>query len=241
MLAVIDPGHGAADPGAVSGALREKDLTLAIALAVARELSRREAAVRLTRLSDAAVSLAERVGTANSTGAALFLSVHVNAGGGSGFESFVHPSADGRTRLIRSTVHRKVAAVFAEAGFSDRGEKQADLYVLRRTRMPAVLLEYGFIDRPRDAAFLADAETRDRLARATADGVAEAFGLSADPSPPADSGFPDGLDLSEWAKDARDWAVRSGVSDGERPKDPATREEVWVMLHRLAQKTGASG
>jgi len=241
VLAVVDPGHGGADPGAVSAALREKDLTLAVALAVARELSLFRAAVRLTRQTDAAVSLADRVEMANAVGADLFLSVHINAGGGTGFESYVHPSADERTRQIRSAVHRKVAAVFTEAGFPDRGEKQADLYVLRRTRMPAVLLEYGFIDHPRDAAFLADAEVQVRLARATAEGVAEAFGLSADPSPPASSGSVGGPDLSEWAKEARDWAVRSGISDGERPKDPATREEVWVMLHRLAKKSGASG
>lgn len=241
MLAVVDPGHGGADPGAVSGALREKDLTLAVALAVARELSLFGAAVRLTRQADKTVSLAERVETANAAGADLFLSVHVNAGGGTGFESYVHPSADERTRRIRSAVHRKVAAVFAETGFPDRGEKQADLYVLRRTRMPAVLLEYGFIDHPHDAVFLADAKVRGRLARATAEGVAEAFGLSADLSLPASSGSVGGPDLSEWARQARDWVVRLGISDGERPKDPATREEVWVMLHRLAQKSAASG
>lgn len=241
MLVVVDPGHGGVDPGAVSGGRREKDLTLAIATAVARELSARGADVRLTRTADATVSLADRVETANTAGAALFLSVHVNAGGGTGFESFIHPDADGRTRRIRSAVHRKVAAAFAEAGLPDRGEKEADLYVLRRTRMPAVLLEYGFIDNPRDVSLLVDAAIRNRLARATAGGIAESFGLPAAPPPSSEPVPPDSGGVSDWAETARRWAAETGVSDGERPKEPATREEVWVMLYRLAQKIGAAG
>ena len=124
-------------------------------------------------------------------------------------------------------IHSHVAAVFASVGLPDRGQKQANFAVLRETKMPAILLEYGFIDSRADAALLDDAAFLERLAQATATGVAEAFELPE----PAQKEQPK-EEVSDWAREARDWVVSRGISDGMRPKDAVTREEVWTMLHR---------
>ncbi|MFD7525320.1 N-acetylmuramoyl-L-alanine amidase [Paenibacillus chitinolyticus] len=130
---------------------------------------------------DKFVSLSDRATFANKLGADYFISVLINAGGGTGFESFVYTTitAGSKTESLRTTTHSKVAPVFTRRGLPDRGKKSKDLAVLRQTNMPAVLLEYGFIDRDVDAELLKDDKFLDELAKATADGWVEAFGLPA--------------------------------------------------------------
>lgn len=224
MKIMIDPGHGGKDPGAVGNGLREKDLTLKLSLRIGELLAARGADVQYTRTDDWFIELSERARQANAAGVDYFLSIHINAGGGSGFESFTFPGSAGATAAYRNVIHRKVAAAFAAVGLPDRGQKQANLAVLRETNMPAVLLEYGFIDHAKDAGQLKINSFIERISAATAEGVAEAFGLPA--ALPVDG-------VSEWAREARDWAVASGITDGTRPKDAVTREEVWTMLYRM--------
>jgi len=66
---------------------------------------------------------------------------------------------------------------------------------------------------------------RRKCAAAIVQGIVETYGLRKKPAPPKD-------DVSEWAKEARAWAIERGITDGTRPKDPVTREEVWTMLWR---------
>jgi N-acetylmuramoyl-L-alanine amidase len=234
MKIMIDPGHGGKDPGACANDLREKDLTLTLALRVGELLMRRGAEVHFTRAADDFVGLSERARMANDAGVDYFLSVHINAGGGTGFESYTYLGTSGETERIRSVIHDHVAAVFASAGLPDRGQKQANFAVLRETRMPAVLLEYGFIDNAGDSTLLQDPDWLERLAQATADGVAEAFGLTEPPQSEASEDEGEGK-VSDWRIEfaqACAWAVERGITDGTRPKDPVTREEVWTMLYR---------
>ncbi len=177
MLIVLDLGHGGRDPGAVGSGLQEKDVVLTLGLQVLSFLGEYEVRVIPTRTGDVYVSLEERVELANKNGADFFCSLHVNAGGGSGFESFIHPDASQKTQMIAAALHREVAAFYIQRGFPDRGLKRADLAVLRKTRMPAVLLENFFIDNPRDAACLADKACLRELARAIAGGMARVLGL----------------------------------------------------------------
>src|SRR5699024_5009796 len=84
---LIDPGHGRNDPGASSNRLKEKDLTLDISKRVNDNiLSNYEVKTKMTRTSDKTVSLNNRTSSANAWGADLFLSVHINSGGGTGYE-----------------------------------------------------------------------------------------------------------------------------------------------------------
>jgi N-acetylmuramoyl-L-alanine amidase len=177
MRIVIDAGHGGKDPGAVGNGLREKDLTLTLAKRIGKLLAARGAEVYYTRDSDVFVELSDRAMFANQLGADYFMSFHINAGGGTGFETFVQTGSSGATVANQNVIHRRVALLYAQEGLPDRGAKQANLAVLRETHMPAILLEYGFIDSAKDAARLADPAWLERLAQATAAGVSAAFGL----------------------------------------------------------------
>jgi N-acetylmuramoyl-L-alanine amidase len=77
---MIDPGHGGHDPGAISGGLREKDITLDVALRLKSLLQQKYSfEVLMTRETDRYVALEERTAFANSHSADLFVSVHVNS------------------------------------------------------------------------------------------------------------------------------------------------------------------
>ena len=184
----IDPGHGGNDPGAVANGLREKDLTLKIGLKLRDYLSGYEnVQVRMSRTTDKTVSLSARTNDANKWGADLFVSIHINAGGGVGFESFVYNGLKkgSKTDQIRNKIHDKIVAqkVFSK----DRGKKFANYHVLRETKMAACLTENGFIDNATDAALLKKDANLDKIAKGHAEGIAAAFGLkkkaSAKPTP----------------------------------------------------------
>lgn len=175
----LDPGHGGSDPGAVANGLKEKDLNLDLALRT-RDILLRDYAgveVRLSRESDTSVSLQERVQAANAWGAHLFVSVHVNAGGGTGFESFLYRQD---AAAHRDVIHDEIVKA---TQFRDRGRKVADFYVLRNAKMPSILTENGFIDHPEDVARLRDPNFRQKIAEAHARGLARALGLQPKPQP----------------------------------------------------------
>ena len=178
FVQVIDPGHGGHDPGAVANGLREKDLTLKIALYTRDYIHELYEGVKvyLTRDKDAFVSLNERAAFANRLNADHFCSIHINAGGGRGFESYIYSgsyTSKQKTQALRNVLHDTIVA---ETRFANRGKKEANLAVLRETKMPAVLTENGFIDNKDDADFLkSDANLR-KIALAHAHGFARAFG-----------------------------------------------------------------
>ncbi|MGQ9697169.1 MAG: N-acetylmuramoyl-L-alanine amidase family protein [Armatimonadota bacterium] len=192
-IVVLDPGHGGADPGAV-GFVVEKDVALDIAKHARDHLCHfKDVQVVMTREGDQTVSLAERVRLANEKKADVFVSIHCNAGGGEGFESYHCPGSIEGQRLqqaIHSKVwdvlvttygiipvaleaeHVEIAKDAPEAWIRDRGQKAARYYVLKNTTMPAVLLECLFVDDERDATLLQDSGFRWRLGVQIAEGIA---------------------------------------------------------------------
>lgn len=174
----VDPGHGGRDTGAVGNGLQEKNVTLAIAKKI-KSIAEREyegVQVRLSRSSDVYLSLNERTRMANSWGADLFTSVHINAGGGTGFESFIYNGNYSRkvqTDRVRFFVHDEIVN---QTGFRDRGKKQANFHVLRETRMTAHLTENGFIDNASDASKLKFDAFLEKIARGHVLGAARAYG-----------------------------------------------------------------
>ncbi|WP_018664631.1 N-acetylmuramoyl-L-alanine amidase [Heyndrickxia acidiproducens] len=185
-IVVIDPGHGGKDPGASANGLKEKDIVLKISkyAKAALENNYEGAKVYLTRSTDVFVELSERANFANKKKADLFVSNHVNAGGGTGFESYVYTSINGgSTEKMRSAVHYEVKKVYN--GFKDRGKKKANLAVVRETAMEAMLLEHLFIDTKKDANFLKSDANLKKVAAAEAKGIAKALGLKAKSKPVA--------------------------------------------------------
>lgn len=173
----IDPGHGGSDPGAVGNGLKEKDLTLAIALECRRVLANEYTGhlIKMSRTSDKTVSLKQRTDMANAWGADFFLSIHINAGGGTGFESYRWVQKGSSTTMaVQKAVH---AAVLKVSGWRDRGQKWANFHVLRESNPPAILTENGFIDTAADAKKLKDSAFIKKLGRAHAEGLAKALGL----------------------------------------------------------------
>lgn len=175
----IDPGHGGSDPGAVGNGLQEKDLTLNIALKL-RDLLRENYtghSIKMSRTRDRTVSLPERTNIANTWGADYLLSIHINAGGGSGFESFIYNGSfrnKARTKELGSKIHREI---MQGLDFRDRGEKEANFHMLRESRMPAILTDSGFIDHVEDAKKLKSDTFLRAIAKGHARGLAKALNL----------------------------------------------------------------
>lgn len=179
MKIFIDPGHGGRDPGATANGLQEKMICLQIAQKLNHILMETYNSVqtRLSRTTDQTLSLKARTDMANRWGADYLISIHVNAGGGTGFESYIYDGAydnKERSKQCRDSVHEEVIRA---TNFKDRGKKEANFHMLRESLMPAVLTESGFIDTTNDAAYLQDEDFLDVLAQAHASGIAKALEL----------------------------------------------------------------
>lgn len=169
---VIDAGHGGeTDPGAVYNGRQEKDDTLRLALAVGRILEEEGVDVVYTRVSDIYDSPYEKAQMGNNAEADYFISLHRNATDNpvkpSGILSLVYEDKGIPARLARSINRELEKTGFADLGVSER----PGLVVLRRTQMPAVLVETGFIDNPADNRFFD--ENFDEIAKAIAGGILE--------------------------------------------------------------------
>lgn len=237
----LDPGHGGSDSGAVGNGLKEKDLTLSISTKIFDILTSEynDVAVRMSRTGDTFPTLTQRTNDANTWGADFYLSVHMNSGGGTGFESFVYPNVGVPTTTYQSAIHEEIMKVI---GLRDRGKKQSNLHVLRESNMPALLTENGFIDNALDSAKMKDQNWINSVARAHVSGLEKAFNLKKKASV-ADPNTKEGIKVAErdvnvvsdWAKQDWEEAVANGYFDGTRPGDYMTREEVAVVINRLRQ------
>ena len=170
---VIDPGHGGPDPGAVGvGRLRETDVVLDISLQVARLLKKKGVKVNLTRNSEVDLDLPPRVAIANRLGASAFVSIHANASRNrrrdvNGIETFYFSGSEGAR--LANKIQQQVLSV--SPGTPDRGVRRGRFFVIRRTNMPAVLVETGFVTGYLDAPRLGTETHRRKLAFAIATGI----------------------------------------------------------------------
>ncbi len=172
---VIDPGHGGPDPGAIGiGGLRETDVVLDVSKIVKKLLSEKGVKVNLTRKNEVDLDLPPRVYFANKTDADVFISIHANASRGkrrdiNGLETFYFRGWRGR--LLAKRIQKQILRV--SPGSPDRGVKQGRFYVIKNTRMPAVLVEIGFLTGRLDARRLEKTAHRKRIAYAIAKGILE--------------------------------------------------------------------
>lgn len=179
-IIMIDPGHGGTDPGASFRGDLEKDFNLTIALKVRNHLQANyEGTIVLTRDKDQTMSLNERTNLANSTNADFFLSIHHNAGGGSGFESYIfNGTVPQQTIDHQNIIHEEIMkTIQAKYNIRDRGKKRANFHVLRETKMDALLLEILFVDNSNDLALLNNPSFIEDVAKGIAVGVAKALSL----------------------------------------------------------------
>ena len=172
---VIDPGHGGPDPGAIGiNGIRETDIVLDVSKIVEKLLSEKGVKVTLTRKKEIDLDLPPRVSFANNTNADIFVSIHANASRGkrrdiNGLETFYFRGWRGR--LLAKRIQKQILRV--SPGSPDRGVKQGRFYVIKNTRMPAVLVEIGFLTGRLDARRLEKTAHRKRIAYAIAKGILE--------------------------------------------------------------------
>ncbi|MGD6775892.1 N-acetylmuramoyl-L-alanine amidase [Sutcliffiella horikoshii] len=181
-LIVLDPGHGGQDPGAMFQRLQEKVVNLDIAKRVRAYLEKEyEVKVMMTREGDSTVSLEARTNLANSVKADYFCSIHHNAGGGTGFESYRFNGSNtfsSKSKSFQEIVHREVInVVTGKYNRRDRGIKAANFHVLRETSMPSVLLEILFLDNTEDRALIQHETFKEDVSAAIAEGLAKALAL----------------------------------------------------------------
>jgi len=169
VTVVIDAGHGGHDRGGIPGQrIAEKDMTLDVAQRLRNVLAASGYRVVMTRDSDVFVPLGTRVAIANSYSNAIFVCIHFNAtgrAGASGIETYFYT----RDSLpLASAIHYYVTG---GAPSANRGVRRRGYYVLRKTAIPAVLVECGFLTNPTEAAYAQTASYRQRLADEIAAGV----------------------------------------------------------------------
>lgn len=172
-VVVLDPGHSQDDPGAVVGELREADVTLDLARRIEGRLAALGVQTVLTRGLTGNPSQLERAELANELGADLLLSIHCEAQPGRspahGVATFFYGSPEGGSawsatgEQLASLVQREIVA---RTGLLDCRSHPRTWDVLRRTRMPAVRVEAGYLSHPDDARRLADPDFRDTVAEA---------------------------------------------------------------------------
>ncbi|MDO5116170.1 MAG: N-acetylmuramoyl-L-alanine amidase [Synergistaceae bacterium] len=165
----IDAGHGGKDPGACAGGVREKDITLIMAKLIGGKLAGRT--VVYTRTDDSYVELSERAAIANRSKADLFVSIHCNSATSekaNGAEVYTHTSQSDRSVAAASAIYKKLLAA---SGMTGRGIKAANYAVLRETKMPAVLVELGFISNAADRSKLTNPVWQEKAAEAIAAGI----------------------------------------------------------------------
>ena len=166
---VVDAGHGGSDPGAVYEGRQEKDDDLALALAVGSILAENGVDVVYTRTDDSYETPFQKAQKGNQAGADLFISIHRNSSPEndqySGVETLVYDES-GIKKALAENINRELA----QAGFQNLGiRERPGLVVLRRTKMPAALIEVGFINTRADNELLD--QNFDGVARAIADGI----------------------------------------------------------------------
>lgn len=169
----LDAGHGGSDPGAVYKGRQEKDDTLDLTLAVGDILKKNGIDVYYTRTTDEYETPFKKATDANNSGADLFVSIHRNSSENpnqySGVETLVYSDTG-----LKAEVARNINNQLEDAGFKNLGvDERKNLVVLKRTKMPAVLVEAGFINNDKDN-YLFDEEF-DSIAQAIADGILESI------------------------------------------------------------------
>ena len=176
MRICIDNGHGGIDPGAVNGKYLEKAAALSIGLKLGSILAAKGADVIYTRDKDETVELGERCQIANKANADYFISIHLNAAtakSANGIETYAYGTS-GKGHELAKAVQKEL---IAKTGATDRGVKSANFYVLKHTKMPAILVETGFISNDAECLALFKDGYQSIIAEAIAKAVCKTIGL----------------------------------------------------------------
>lgn len=238
----FDAGHGINTPGKrTPNGEREwsfNDVVVRYAIALLRDY----VDIETIRVDDYTgrtdIPLAARTNQANDWKADAYISVHHNAlkgewGSHTGTETYIYPGSKISKKLAEA-IHPQIIMKFK---LKDRGIKEANFQVLRNSKMPAILIEGGYMDSLLDIIAMRDESRLRAQAEGIVLGLVNYFGLKKKEG---------GVAMAEtYEKNAKpspalateyNAAVKAGITDGTYPKRPATREEVAVMVYRASKK-----
>ncbi|SMD13125.1 N-acetylmuramoyl-L-alanine amidase [Sporomusa malonica] len=184
----IDPGHGGSDPGAIGPSrYQEKTVTLAVSQNVRTLLEKAGARVIMTRQDDRDVygpnatavdELKARSTAANNRKADVFLSIHADA--------FSNPTVGGtstyyyqKTRFDSMLASSLQTSLIQAGNLQDRRANPANFYVIKRTRMPAALVELAFISNPNEEKLLSSPEFQQKMSLGIVQGLERFFNQAA--------------------------------------------------------------
>lgn len=180
VLVVIDAGHGGEDPGAGTGKIKEKDLTLAIALKLESQLREKGIRTFMLRQDDTFVGLYDRPYIANALKATLFLSVHINSSDSTkanGTETLYYPQQEGTVTFTGEKFANVIQDLLIKKlnTFNRKTVKRPGLVVLKYSEMPAALAEIGFISNSEEYKKLCDPSFQQKTAEALNEAVTVAL------------------------------------------------------------------
>jgi N-acetylmuramoyl-L-alanine amidase len=168
---VIDPGHGGFDRGGIPGQkVPEKMVALDTALRLQKLLERAGLRTVMTRSTDVFVPLSVRSAIANSQSDAIFVSIHYNASLRSSAQGIETYSENNRGAVLAARIQRQL---ITRVSTENRGIRSAEYYVLRKCRLPAVLVECGFLTNPVEAQLALTPAYREEVAEQIAAGIIE--------------------------------------------------------------------
>lgn len=170
----LDAGHGGKEPGACSGGLKEKDITLDVVLKIGAILRDYDVDVFYTRMEDVDATLASRTSSANKVGVDAFVSVHCNSATNTnarGVETYCYKF---KYRKLADAIHKRITGDVSLYKF-DRKVKEGDFHVIRETNMDACLVELAFISNDEDRWLLKN--KKDQYAKTIAYGLLDYLGI----------------------------------------------------------------
>lgn len=181
-IIVIDPGHGGRDSGAVSAnKVREKDLVLDLSLKIQNGLEQKGYNVIMVRDTDVFVGLYDRAKVANESFADIFVSIHANAAtnkSANGVEVLYAPASGNPNKIDNQ--HPLAKAILDEllraTGANSRGTiSRPNLVVLRETKMPASLVEVGFLSNAEEEKLITNKDYQDKIVSGIIKGIEKYF------------------------------------------------------------------
>lgn len=205
----IDPGHGGKDPGAVGNGIQEKNIVLPVSLRVGEILKQHKVEVAYSRTTDVFVELADRATMANKAKADLFVSIHCNSFSNAtaqGVETFHYTGSTKGAAFAKSI---QDSLISSKLYTKNRGVKVANFAVIRRSTMPAVLVEMAFISNKEDSDILK--LKQEGLATAIAAGILNHLGIKQVVNKPS-VGFPIISKTNVAIEQMKEWAKKKGAN-----------------------------
>lgn len=241
MKVYLSPGHGGSDPGAAANGVQEKAVNLAVSLLVRDMLKAHGCEVKMGRETDTYVPYSTRITQANKWPADCYIAIHHNAADNQeakGFEVYhsIIPTSKGKVLAEYIVERMAVTTSLVNRGARTRESEirpGVDYYIeIREPKMPAVIVECGFLTNPDDAKYCASKMGQTDIAQGISQGILKWFGVDIGVEKP----FKD--IEGHWAENDILEAYKLGLVGGKgdktfAPNDLATRAEVTAIALRV--------